>query len=73
MMEVKEVPLQTTQPLVTQASIPLPLYPAISKNNQPIKAAETFLMEKFKIFKNKVPNMTTVETLHEVEIVTFNY
>lgn len=30
-------------------------------------------MEKFKIFKNKVPNTTTVETLQEVEIVTFNY
>lgn len=73
MMEVKEVPLQTPQPLVIQTTIPLSLYPTISKNNPPIKAAETVLSEKFKIFKNKVPNTTTVETLQEVEILTFNY
>lgn len=59
--------------MVIQTTIPLSLYPTISKNNPPIKAAETVLMERFKIFKNKVPNTTTVETLQEVEIVTFNY
>lgn len=49
------------------------MYPVAVKTYKPLQDSEVILQEKYKIFKSKVPVLTTVETLEKVEIITFSY
>lgn len=72
-VEEREVPVQVTFPIITQNTIPVDIYPVTVKNNVVLKESETTLLQKFKIFKNKIPTLTTIESLEKQEIITFNY
>jgi hypothetical protein len=72
-VEVKDIPVSVTYPIITQNTIPATLYPIIVVKNKPLLESETALVEKFKIFKNKVPKTTTVENFETVQIITYSY
>lgn len=72
-VEEREVPVQVTFPIITQNTIPVDIYAVTVKNNVVLKESETTLLQKFKIFKNKIPTLTTIESLESQEIITFNY
>lgn len=72
-VEVKEIPVSVIYPIITQNTIPANLYPLIIVKNIPLQESETVLIEKYKIFKNKVPKSTTVENFESTQIINFNY
>jgi hypothetical protein len=63
LVEQKEIPLTVTYPVVTQQTVLPGVYPVLVKEYKPLKDSVTTLQEKYKIFMNKVPVLTTVESL----------
>lgn len=72
-VEKKEVATTISYPIITQNTIPAAIYPTIVKENKSVKDSEQILVEKFKMFKNKVPTLTIVESFEIIDKVTFNY
>lgn len=60
-IEHKTIPLSISYPVVEQKTIPLLIYPTFVKDHKEVKDSESILIEKYKIFKGKVPTTTTVE------------
>ena len=60
-IEHKIIPLSISYPVVEQRTIPLLIYPSFIKDHKEIKDSESTLVDKYKIFKGKVPTTTTIE------------
>lgn len=72
-VETKDVPVDITYPVISQNTIPSSIYPVYVKENKSLKEVETVLMDKYKIFKNKIPETTTIETFETIEMVTLTF
>jgi hypothetical protein len=72
-IEVKEVPLNIEYPIIQQGTIPAIVYPAFIKEHKEVKDSESILIEKYKMFKGKIPTTTTVEQYFDVMKTTFTY
>jgi hypothetical protein len=72
-IEVKEVPLNIEYPIIQQGTIPTIVYPAFIKEHKEVKDSESILIEKYKMFKGKIPTTTTVEQYFDVMKTTFTY
>lgn len=60
LVEEKEIPVSVTYPVITQQTVLPAVYPVAVKAYKPLQESEVTLHEKYKIFKNKVPILTTV-------------
>lgn len=72
-IEHKEVPLSVEYPVVQQATIPTIVYASYVKEHKEVKESESILVEKYKIFKGKLPTSATVENYTDVVKTTFAY
>ena len=60
-IEHKIIPLSISYPAVEQKTIPLLIYPSFVKDHKQVKDSESTLVDKYKIFKGKVPTTTIIE------------
>ena len=72
-LEQKEVPVEVTYPVISQNTIPSEVFSTVVKKHKPLAVSQDLLLQKFKIFKHKVPTLTTVEHFGKVEVYNFQY
>ena len=65
--------MDVVYPITTQNTIPAEIYPVVVKRVTELKATEEVLVQKFKIFNNKVPTLTTIEHFESTNFITFTY
>lgn len=45
----------------------------VLQDNPNLKYSQIILHDKYKMFKNKTPNSTTIESHNSVDLITYNY
>jgi hypothetical protein len=72
-IELKPIPLSISYPVTRQNTIPMLIYPSYIKEHKEIKDSESVLIEKYKVFKGKIPTSVSVEQFSETIKTTYNY
>ena len=72
-IEFKPVPLSEVYPVVKQVTIPTLVYPTFVRENRDVKDSESILVEKYRIFRGKIPTSVIVEEYAELVKTTFNF
>lgn len=59
--------------MVIQSTIPSAIYSVVVQDTPSLKYSESVLLDKYKIFRSKVPTSTVVESFNTVDVITTNY